>query len=276
VLAYVHEYAHAVFGERVGNVAERSRDAVYNPVNEGFAVTVERMVMDGMLRERGELGLSQEDAKDVAAMREARRKALRVDDNFYSEGRLRVWRPAQARGGEAGVKALLGSLKAQPLLALQRQDAAYQLSQGQPEKLRAALAGAPASVQELLDTAPRRTLERFFALHLDRQQAMDVGGGQKVLYSQRWKDGFSPQALFSLVAGSKRAGRALSSWLARKARAGKLDRVFEADGFAPEVRKRVAEIVSGAERLPWGKRDHSDWKAAVGRWLVADRSSAPK
>ena len=267
LLAFVHEYAHAVFGELVGNVGERSLDAVYNAVNEGFAVTVERRVMDGLLRDKTALGVHEQDAADIAAMRRARSQWLRRDDNFYTEGRLRVLRPVEAREGQAGVARLVSSLEARPLLSLTRQDLAYQLSQDQPQRLRQALSGKPAPVEELLQTAPRRTVERFFSRFLLREQSMDVHG-EKILYSQRWKDAFTPGELFAAVSRSPRARKLLSRWLARQARAGRFEQLVE-DGPKEAQQRRMIALSQGANDLPWSKADRAAWDAAVIGWLSA-------
>jgi len=288
----VHEYAHAVFDDATDRtVGERPAETAYDAMTEGFAVTVEQVVLEGMLRDAAALGLTPRDAADVRAILAKRRAWLQEQDSTaYAEG-VPVWGKAWTAGGEDALLALLGALKAERLMAVRRADALYQLSLAGPETARAYLGdGRPAALRAGFDAAARASVglplspadraaasaaldaagpdgwERLIRSSLLRERDFgDPGEPQWIVpaFLRRAADLTAPLLrLAGACAGL--AERVAASLSGAAARPDGLTRVFEEPGPS----ERLLTIVSGAESLPWAADAKKAWDAAVRRWIA--------
>lgn len=282
----VHEFAHAVFDEAVGRrVAARPRDSAYDAMTEGFAVKCERIVLQGMLRDADELGLSARDVADIQKILEARLLWLKTEDNAYAEG-TPVWHLLHVEGGGAAMASFLESLRAERLMNVMRSDPVYQLSLGRPETagaylgddsapLRAGLKAASAAaagralspaeadlVARAVDAAGPAGRDWLIRRALLREVDFGADGWIVPAFLRRAPD--LSAALFRLAALNQPLARRVAEilhWAASTPEG--LRRVFEVPG--PSA--RFMAVVAEAEKLPWSAPAKRAWDAAVLRWM---------
>jgi hypothetical protein len=288
----VHEYAHAVFDDAVGrDIGRRPPETAYDAMTEGFAVEVERLVLAGMLRDAKTLGLSARDVTDIRGILKTRRQWLIEEESPYAEG-APVWAKAHATGGEAGMLALLSSLRSKRLMETKRSDGLYQLSLGDPETTQALLGdGEPSVVRAGFEAAARAVA----GLPLDPAQRASAGAAIDAAGPAGWdwlihralsrESNFGTAAeplwivpvflrnggdltapLFRLASLSRGLAERTAQFLAgTAARPEGATRLFEDRG----LKERFDAIASGAESLPWTPEAKKAWLAAVQRWIAA-------
>ena len=126
-----HEYAHALFYERTGSKPDsRNGYTALDAVSEGFAVTLELLMIDKALAAREELDLSDADVQDLRTWKRGRFAILRRRDH-YTEGTLRFWHGIFKKGGEAAVLSTLDSLSPERLQSVPVGHPAFFLAGGE-------------------------------------------------------------------------------------------------------------------------------------------------
>lgn len=287
---YLHEFSHVLFDAAVRKQANHFRDSTHTAMSEGFAVTAERLLIEGLLANAPALGLSPRDALDLRRVHEARQRWLREEDTQYSEGEP-LWRRAYESGGEDALRSLLSSLSVERLIQLRRSDPAYQLSLGDDELVRAYLgkdegslgrtgldaygkaargerlapeeAALAAKVVALAGKDGRR---RVFDRVVRRSTLRTEGWGQVAWSAPPWLRGSdSVIPAFALADLNEDAKSELPEYLAEAARSPNgLDQIFERPGPS----QRLTDVVSRAEKLSWKPADKAAWDAAIAAWLT--------
>lgn len=295
LMFFAHEYAHVLFDSALRRTENHPLSSTYAALTEGFSVTVEQLLIEGMLTHAPLLRLSPRDVMDLSAIARARRQWLDIEDTHYSEGII-PWRRAYAQGGEAGVLSFLASLSARRLIATPRSDPAYQLILGDPKLLSAYLGASESS-------AERRGADAFGKAAAGKPLSEDEGRAAATIVEQAgpegrrrlfertllsdkrfpepaalssandwWKEKpLSPDSVrpaFASARLSPSAAAELALFLVETAQApGGLARLFE----RPGPNARLTAIVSGAEALSWDDNGRRAWMDALARWLVATR-----
>jgi hypothetical protein len=297
IVTSVHEFAHALFDEAVRRpVAERPSTTSYDAMTEGFAVKVERLVMQGMIRDQKELGLSARDVSDLRNILDARARWLESEDTPYAEG-TPVWHRLHSEGGEEAMAAFLGNLKADRMMAVMRADPIYQLSLGSPETAGAYLDDGAAPLRPGLEAAGAAA--KGVALSpSDRDaaaRAADAAGpnGRAWLIRRAlaresdFGDSGEPMwivpaflrraddmalALFRLAAVSPALAQDVAAFLhAAATRPDGMARLLEERGATP----RLMTIAAEAEKLPWTEAARKAWNEALLRWIAEPAAAKP-
>ncbi|MFA5138580.1 MAG: hypothetical protein WC728_05040 [Elusimicrobiota bacterium] len=142
-----HEYAHGVFHEltpaisRGFNLPENDmlRADVAMVLDEGFAVTMELLLIDRMIADAGELGLTPEDVSDLRIRKKQRLHDMRYRKDHYAAGTYYFMHRLYKREGEDGILRFLKDLDMERLYTLFTYDPSYRLIQGSPELFEAYL-----------------------------------------------------------------------------------------------------------------------------------------
>lgn len=287
LVALVHERAHAVFDDLLPDgPRERPAGSVYMAMTEGFALTVERLVIDGLLGEPERWRLSPRDSSDLLAIARGRRDYLLLHDTHYAEGD-RIWRAVLEGGGQPGARDFAARLSSARMAELPRSDPAYQLALGDPELLSSYLGADPsarlrrgleayaraargeelapgeaAAAAEAIERAGPEGRQGLFerSLMLDRAiEGPSPGRGERW-----WRDDAGAAqvaAAFALARLSPAGAAELAAFLARHAAAAP-ERLLGAGAL-----ERNARLIEAAERLPWTGEERSAWLEALSRWL---------
>jgi hypothetical protein len=291
LLEFAHEYFHVLFDSGVGRKENHAPHSAYAAMTEGFAVTGEQLLAEGMLDRVPELGLGPRDAMDLGAIASGRRRWLDVEDNHYSEG-IQSWRKAYAEGGVQGVVAFLSSLSASRMIATPRSDPAYQLAVGDHVLLGAYLghdAASPlrrgleayakaakgekltgeeareasAAIEKAGPDAWRRVFER--TLMADKRIKEPKAETSGNWWEKKSEPMPSVEPAFALARLDPAAGAALSRYLADAISSpGGAMRLFE----RPGPNEKTNAIIAAAETLPWAPADHALWNDRLMRWLL--------
>ncbi|MFI5348546.1 MAG: hypothetical protein ACHQ2Z_03295 [Elusimicrobiota bacterium] len=295
LIAFAHEYFHVLFDSVVRRDEQYSPESAFSAMSEGFAMTSERLFIDGLLTSAPSLGLGPRDTKDLLAMARARRTFLEYMDTKYSEGII-AWRKAYDEGGTTGLLKFLSSLSGRRLAAVPRFDPAYQLALGEP-KLLAAYLGHDES------SPARRGLEAFAKAARgesltevetrEASAAVDEAGSEgwrrlfeRTLFADKrlddpnavlaarnwWKENAKPAAsvepVFALARLSPAAAAVLARFLTETLSSpGGGARLFENRGQS----QKLQSIIAGAEALPWDEAGRRAWDDGLMRWLTAGR-----
>lgn len=275
LMEYVHEYAHVLFDAAVRREENHPPRSAYSAMTEGFAVGVERLLIERLLDRVPALGLTPRDARDLSALSSARRRWLAARDTHYSEGEL-PWRRAFENGGETGLLAFLASLSARRMISISRADPAYQLALGDPKLLSAYLgpdgssaerrgleAFAKAARGEALGGEEKREAERVI------EQAGAEGRrrlfGRTLLSDKAVKEPRPAAPAFALARLSRSAAAELARYLTEIIRSpGGAARLFG----RPGPNETLSAVVAGADALPWDEADRRTWMDALTNWLI--------
>ena len=285
-----HEYAHVLFDDAVKKQENHAADSAYAAMTEGFAVSVEQLLIDKMLSAPMASNLSPRDASDLLAISRARQTWLSAEDNHYSEGIL-SWRKAYEQGGETGVLGFLASLSARRMMKVQRADPAYQLALGDPELLSSYLGEDPKARQGLaaylkaskgealteteqglalaaVEAAGPQGWRRVFDRSL--RGSMNLARAQAPADGARWWEAAGKPIqetlpAFALARLSPAIGAALAQYLVELVQPSEgLAQLFEQRG----PNEKLNSVVNGAETLPWDETGRSAWMNALTRWLL--------
>jgi hypothetical protein len=259
-----HERAHVVFDDAVGRRDQHAPDSAYSAMTEGFAVTLERLLIDRLMADPLAWGLGPRDAADLLAIKAARENWLAAYDNHYSEG-IVPWQAALKSGGDEGVLAFLSKLSASRMTEVKRADPAYQLAAHDPELLVAYLGRDAAH--------PRRAGLEAFAKAASGEEltaeeakaasaAIEAAGPEgrrrvfeRTLRVDKVSPGASPEIAFALARLSPAGASELAAWLAETATHAGFERLIGSRGPGP----RLNAVVNGAEKLPFTEADKATW-----------------
>jgi len=132
-----HEYGHVIFYHRTGARPDDTRGfTAFDAVNEGFAVTLELLMIDKAVAAREELGLSEREAAELREWKRERLAMLR-GRNHYTEGTLRVWHKLYRSGGQAALQSAADSLAPERLQGVPLDHPVFVLAGGEPSLLEA-------------------------------------------------------------------------------------------------------------------------------------------
>ncbi len=295
LMLMAHEYAHVVFDTAVRRTENHPPDSAYSAMTEGFAITMEQLLVERLLARPYALGFRPHDAMDFVSLASARQRWLAGMDTHYSEG-AKPWRAAYERGGDEGLLSFLASLSARRMASIPRSDPAYQLAAGDPDLLSAYLGAAEDNphrrgLDAFAKTARGETLSdaesreasaaivragpdgrrRLFERTLLADKRIKEPAPQAPNSSSRWwkqepQVAVSVEPSFALARLSPAGAGELSRFLADtiSSPAG-VKRLFERRG----LNAKTSAMLADAEALPWDPADLAAWTQALMSWVLA-------
>lgn len=284
-----HEYAHALFHvrTRAPSVPRTEGDSAMEAVNEGFAVTLELLMIDKVLADHEGLGLSEEDLAGLSRFKKGRLLYLRQSRNHYTEGTLRFWHAIYRRGGEAAMLKMLDALDAERLARIPYTHLLFILAGGEPDLADAftykdegyaAWPGLRALNEHLADGTPlsgpaldaaRSVSQRMRLSVLDRLFEATLKTHQPNVYERRHREARSIAPLMRLAALDDRVARNLITFALRRLPN------FKYSQFASHPEWTDA-LLRGVAALPMDADERAAWRRLLERWAGEGEAYANK